>query len=181
MVSSVSKYAQKNAKQPRKMHDILPDEVEEFDSTIQHARKKLEIPVELAMLCVEQIRIPNAKEPSQKVAVSQEVVERPSALSAGRPCLTRREGRTSAFEPQRCIHHKRREHSPEGSRYKSKISFMASLYFGTHARAPPAKAMIIPAAKIALDNEWKISQKKTASVECVKRKKCTIRGKRSKS
>ena len=37
------------ARQKRKIHDILPDEVEEFDAVIKNTRKKLNIPVEPAV------------------------------------------------------------------------------------------------------------------------------------
>ena len=59
------------ARQRRQIHGILLDEVEKFDATVQNVRKKLEMPVEPAVLCVTQVRIPTAKAPTQKVAVSQ--------------------------------------------------------------------------------------------------------------
>ena len=57
------------ARQKRKIHVVLPDEVEEFDAIVQNAREKLEIPVGPAMPRVTQVRIPTAKTPTQKVAV----------------------------------------------------------------------------------------------------------------
>ena len=48
------------ARQKRKVHDILPDEVEEFDATVQNASKKLKVPVEAVMSCVTHVRIPTA-------------------------------------------------------------------------------------------------------------------------
>ena len=38
-----------NPRQEKNIHDILPDEVEEFDAIIQKTRKKLEIEVEPAI------------------------------------------------------------------------------------------------------------------------------------
>ena len=40
----------------KQLHDIFPDEIEEFDAIIQNAKKKLEIPVEPATQCVKQTR-----------------------------------------------------------------------------------------------------------------------------
>ena len=62
------------------------------------------------MPCVKQLRIPTAKAPPEKVAVSQKGGARPS-LSEGRPSLTIREGEIKSFESQRCILHKDRNHS----------------------------------------------------------------------
>ena len=99
----------------RKLHEMLLHEVEEFDATVQNAKKKLEVPVERAMPYVKQIRIPTANAPTQKVAVSNKGARRPVALSEGRPSLTRRRisRQLAAFESQRCILHKVRDHSHE--------------------------------------------------------------------
>ena len=59
------------ARQMKKNHDIFPYEAEEFDAVVQNARRKMEIPVEPAMPCVTRARIPTAKAPTQKVAVSK--------------------------------------------------------------------------------------------------------------
>ena len=48
------------ARQKRNVHDILPDEVEEFDATVQNASKKLKVPVEAVMSRVTHVRIPTA-------------------------------------------------------------------------------------------------------------------------
>ena len=74
------------ARQMKKNHDFFPDDAEEFDAVVQNARKKMEIPVELAMPCVTRVRIPTAKAPTQKVAVSKEgegtrSIERRATLS----------------------------------------------------------------------------------------------------
>ena len=73
-----------SARQMRNIHDIALDEVEELDAIDRNARKMLEIPVEPAMHCVQQVRIPTAKAPTQNVAVSKEGVRRPLALNEGR-------------------------------------------------------------------------------------------------
>ena len=56
------------SRQMKKITIFFPDEAEEFDAVVQNARKKMEIPVELAMPCVTRVRIPTAKAPTQKVA-----------------------------------------------------------------------------------------------------------------
>ena len=43
------------ARQKRNNHDILPDEVEDFDAMVQNASKKLEMRVKTAMPCVTQV------------------------------------------------------------------------------------------------------------------------------
>ena len=57
------------ARQKRNIHDISPDEVEEFDVFIQDTTMNLEIPVEPAVPCVSRTRIPTAKAQTQKVAL----------------------------------------------------------------------------------------------------------------
>ena len=91
----------------RKTHD------EEFDPIVQNAWQKLEIPMEPAIPCATQVRIPTVKAPTQKVAASKEGRERPSTLSEGRPSLTKREGQLEELESRRCILHRGRDHSHE--------------------------------------------------------------------
>ena len=102
-------------RQQRNMHDIPPDEAEEFDAIFQNARKMLEILVEPAMPRATQIRISTGEVPTRKVAVSIEGGERhPPALSEGRLSLKKCEREIEAFEPQMCILHRGRTHSHVG-------------------------------------------------------------------
>ena len=99
------------ARQTRNIHDIPPDEVEEFDAIIQNGRTKLEIPAEPAMPCFTRKRIPTAKTQTQKVAVSKLCGRRPQAVSQGRLSLTKGKGKSRRSSPKRCILHKGGNHS----------------------------------------------------------------------
>ena len=64
------------ARQKRDIHDIIPDEFDEFDATLRNGRKTQEIPVEPATMCLEVSNL-SAKAPMQKVAVSSTKREPP--------------------------------------------------------------------------------------------------------
>ena len=55
----------------RTHHDILPDEVKDFDAIIEKAGKKLGTPMEPALPCVTRKHSPFTKTQRQKVAVSK--------------------------------------------------------------------------------------------------------------
>ena len=156
---------QRNTEKPRRQaarhkratHDNPPDEVEEFDTMIQNARMKLEFPVEPSMPCVTRIHIPTAKTQTQRVASKVGGRRPPAALSEGRLCLTRRERLCKAFESQRCILHKGRNHSHKDhvadgrfhSRHHCNLVHTFVLF---------SKAMNDPAAKITFDKDWEESK-----------------------
>ena len=93
------------ARQKSKIHDILPDGVEEFNTTIQNARKPLEIQVEPAMSRVKRKRI----------VTRQDTDAESCSVKSGRRETLGIERRVTlfdkAFDSQACILHQGRNHS----------------------------------------------------------------------
>ena len=112
-----------NAKQPwdienpeyklhiRKIHDILTDEVEAFDTIIPNARKKLEFSFG-TMHCYapQQVHISTAKAPTQKVAVSNRGGEL-SAWSEGRLSHNKKIKANKSVRVPKVLSTKERNHS----------------------------------------------------------------------
>ena len=113
--SSMSKCAQTTAKHQWEMDRTeiqaarQKKEIDDIFQAVRKARKKFDIPVEPAMPCFNQLRIPSAKAPTQRVAVSKEGEWRLPAFCEGKLSLTRRERELEAFESQGCVLHKARK------------------------------------------------------------------------
>ena len=114
---------------------FLPTKLKNLNAITPKAGKKLKIPVEPAMQCVTQVRIPTAKTPTQKGKVSKVYGRRPLISSEGRLSLTK--ANKSVRIPN--VYSSRSAKSfARRSRCRSRIPFMASLYSFASLEIEPA-------------------------------------------
>ena len=136
---------------------VLPTKLKNLTQLLR-TPEILEMPVEPAVQCFTRVCIPTATTPTQKVAVSKAVGRRPLALSEERLSLTKRERQIEAFESQRCILHKERNHWHED--HAADRGFHSRHHCNlVHTLVPVSKSMNIFAQNLPAPSTFKVQSK----------------------